>query len=117
MLASAVTVVSGLATLLVLVLPAAQPGPAAQAFDLQVRAVSQAGERPIGGARVSVEVEGLAPIEAPGDSDGLARLSIPAELAGRPARLIVEAAGHRRLVRNIDLRPGQLPLVVPLTAE
>jgi len=65
-------------------------------------------------AMVSIEVIGRAPLEVTTDSNGFARLMIPAALAGQPGHLIVEATGYRIHRQNIDLIADALPVTIQL---
>jgi len=59
-------------------------------------------------------VAGKAPLEEIADSNGFARVSIDADRAGQPGKLIVQATGYKPYVQNIDLNPENLPDVVQL---
>lgn len=73
--------------------------------------------QPIINAKVRIEVEGIAPLGEYTDSNGFARIFIPATLTERPGRLRVEADGY--LIENhaIDLWPDKLPNELQLTRQ
>jgi hypothetical protein len=83
-------------------------------FGYQVRVQAKDTGRYIPDAKVTIEVSGQAPLDDITDSNGLARISISSSRAGKPGRLIVEAAGYKRYMQNIDLTMGTLPDVVLL---
>ena len=70
-------------------------------FGYQVRVQSKDIGEYIPNAKVTIEVSGQAPLDDITDSNGLARISISSSRAGKPGRLIVEAAGYKRYVQNI----------------
>jgi hypothetical protein len=83
-------------------------------FDYQVRVQAKDTGEYIQGAVVTIEVEGQAPLDGITDSNGLARIIVSSSCVGKPGRLIVEAAGYKRYMQNIDLTIGTLPDVVQL---
>ena len=97
--------------------PAVTAQPTAPSFIYGVTVKDDATNQPIANAKVRIEVEGTAPLDEYADSNGFARLFIPAALAERPGRLTVEADGYAINVRNIDLWPDRLPNEVRLTPE
>ena len=102
-------------------LPAATPAATAQptpaSFTYGVTVKDDATNQPIANAKVRIEVADKAPLAEYADSNGFARIFIPAALAERPGRLTVEADGYTIDVRNIDLWPDRLPAEVRLTQE
>lgn len=93
----------------------AQPTPASFTYGVTVK--DDATNQPIANAKVRIEVAGKAPLTEYADSNGFARIFIPALLAERPGRLTVEADGYAIDVRNIDLWPDRLPAEVRLKQE
>ncbi len=91
--------------------------PAPSSFTYGVTVKDAATNQPIANANVRIEVEGKAPLTEYADSNGFARIFIPAILAEHPGRLTVEAAGYEVDVRNIDLWPDRLPAEIRLTQE
>jgi hypothetical protein len=83
-------------------------------FDYQVRVQAKDTSEYIPNAKVTIEVSGQAPLDGISDSNGLARIFISSSHAGKPGRLIVEAAGYKRHTQNIDLTVDTLPDVVQL---
>ena len=83
-------------------------------FGYQVRVQAKDTGEYIPNAKVTIEVSGQAPLDGITDSNGLARIFISSSRAGKPGRLIVEAAGYKRYMQNIDLTMGTLPDVVQL---
>ncbi len=97
--------------------PAATAQPTAASFTYGVTVKDDTTNQPIANAKVRIEVAGKAPLDEYADSNGFARLFIPAALAERPGRLTVEADGYAIDVRNIDLWPDRLPAEVRLKQE
>jgi hypothetical protein len=83
-------------------------------FGYQVRVQAKDTGEYIPNAKVTIEVSGQAPLDGITDSNGLARIFISSSRAGKPGRLIVETAGYKRYMQNIDLTMGTLPDVVQL---
>ncbi len=88
-----------------------------QPFTYQVRVEAKAASEYLPETKVTIEVGGKAPLDAVTDVNGLGRIPIPAEYAGQPAVLIVEAAGYQRYRQNVDLVEDALPQVVQLEAS
>lgn len=87
--------------------------PSSQPFVYGVTVRNATGQT-IPNAEVRIEVADKAPLHEYSDSNGFARLIIPALLAQQPGRLTVTADGYVVMIMNIDLRPDQLPQEVRL---
>jgi hypothetical protein len=86
--------------------------------EYQVRVEVKGTAEVIQNAKVTLEMgSGRAPKNEFTDTNGIARIPFDASLASKPARLIVEAVGYRRIVENIDLVANELPHVVQLEPE
>jgi len=83
-------------------------------FEYLVRVQARDTGDYVGGARVTVEIGGKAPLDDITDTQGLARIRIPSSYAKQPGKLVVEASGYRRYEQNINLVTDALPDVVQL---
>lgn len=95
--------------------PTSQPTPSSFTYGITVK--DDTTNQPIANANVRIAVEGKAPLTEYADSNGFARIFVPAALVERPGKLTVEADGYGVDVRNIDLWPERLPAEVRLTRE
>lgn len=77
-------------------------------FAYQVRVLDTDGA-PIEGAKVTIMVADLAPLDRYTDSTGFTRLTIDASRVDEEGKLIVEKDGYKRHSQEIDLRRGKLP--------
>jgi hypothetical protein len=91
----------------------AVPTPAGS-FDYLVRVQAKDTGEDIANAEVTIEVGGQAPLNTITDSNGVARIQIRGDYAGKPGVLLVEATGHERYRENMDLIKDALPDVVQL---
>src|SRR5262249_39723759 len=82
--------------------------PSSGTFSYQVRVQSQNNTQNIAGAKVTLEVGGIAPLDEFTDSNGIAQLSIDVARAGKSGRLTVEATGYQQYVQNIDVKQDAL---------
>lgn len=73
--------------------------------------------QPVPHAQVVVEIASKAPLENEADSQGFARLEVPASYAERAGRLRVRADGFTAFAQDIELFPEQLPNTVRLTRQ
>ncbi len=72
-------------------------------------------EPPENGAEVTIELtDGKAPLVVETDSQGIARIIIPADYVGKPGRLIIKAKGYENYSLYIDLFKDVLPTSVSL---
>lgn len=81
----------------------ATPTPAMFLYAVQV---TSTGGESIPRARVTLELPGAAPASQLTDGDGLAVLHVASPLAGRIARLIVDAEGYQQNVQTLQLEAG-----------
>ncbi len=86
-------------------------------FTYQVRVETESTGNFIPNAKVIIEVGGQAPLDEFTDTNGLARIFIPATYANQPSKLIVTANGYKQHIQNINLSPDALPDVVRLASE
>lgn len=90
-----------------------EPTPAAS-FDYLVRVQAKDTGEDVSNAEVTIEVGGQAPLNTITDSNGIARIQIQGNYAGKPGVLLVEATGYERYRENMDLIKDALPDVVQL---
>lgn len=83
-------------------------------FNYSVTVVDDETELPIAGAQVVIEIVGRAPLGEDADSNGFARVVVPAAFAEQPGRLIIRADGYKVWSEEIDLYPDRLPNIVKL---
>jgi hypothetical protein len=83
-------------------------------FDYLVRVQAKDTGENISNAQVTIEVGGQAPLDTITDSNGVARISIRGDYAGKPGVLLIEATGYERYRENMDLIKDALPDVVQL---
>lgn len=96
--------------------PTAMPESTPTSFTYGVTVLDVAGQ-PILHAQVIIEIEGKAPLENEADSQGFARLEVPAGYTERPGRLRVLADGFAAFAQDIELYPERLPNTVRLTRQ
>lgn len=89
----------------------------AAGFQFTIKVQIKGTNEDISNAKVMLEVIGQAPLDAVTDSNGYARVFIDNDRASKPGKLIVQATGYKKYVRNIDLNPMKLPDVVQLEPE
>ena len=83
-------------------------------FSYQVRVQAANTGQNIANAKVTIDVEGKAPLIKQTDSEGFARIFVYTSHSNRPGLLIIEADGYQTYRRNIDLIADQLPSIVQL---
>lgn len=88
--------------------------PPSTSFDYQVRVQAKDSGEDIAGAQVTIEVGGQSPLNVITDSEGVARISVQDNYAGKPGVVLVEATGYKSYRLNIDLVKDALPQVVQL---
>lgn len=117
-LANACAVVALLVAVLTLVIPASpstdQNQPQDERFPYSVRIQREGTGQNIPNARVTIEVEGLAPLDEVTDSNGIARFFVGRAYSGKPGRVLVEAIGYQAHRQEIDLAENDLPNTILL---
>lgn len=95
--------------------PTPQPSPASFTYGVTVRDPEG---QPIANAHVLIELEdGKSPQDGYTDSNGYARIFVPAALAERPGRLVIEVDGRVVETQHVDLWLDQLPKEIRLPRE
>lgn len=91
-----------------------QPTPSLE-FIYQIRVLDAAEVQPRAYVRVTIELQGKAPLDETTDSNGYARIFIPSDYVARPGRLLINEVSGRELFRQeIDLYPDRLPDTISL---
>lgn len=98
-------------------IPPATLQPTAVSFTYGVTVKDAGTNQPIANAKVLIEVAGKAPLDEYTDSNGYARMVVPATHAERTGRLTVNAQGYTVERKNIDLYQEQLPDEMRLTHQ
>ncbi|TEU11391.1 MAG: SH3 domain-containing protein [Anaerolineales bacterium] len=91
--------------------------PISTPFSYPVRVLVKGTNENIPSARVTIEVDGKAPLDDITDSNGFVRIDIPSSHAGQRGKLIVEATGYKRYTQEIDLIEDILPTIILLRLE
>jgi hypothetical protein len=78
-------------------------------FSYPVRVQALATGDGIGNAKVTIELPGLAPINAYTDSNGFTSVMLVSTQIGKRAKIIAEAVGYQRYAQEIDVVRGTLP--------
>lgn len=86
-------------------------------FAYTVTVIDDDTDLPIANAQVTIEIGGKAPLTEYADSNGFARVVVPATFTKQAGRLIVNADGYRVNRQEIDLYPERLPDTVRLKRE
>lgn len=98
-------------------IPPTAPQSTAVSFTYGVTVKDAGTNQPIANAKVLIEVAGKAPLDEYTDSNGYARMVVPATHAERTGRLTVNAQGYTVERKNIDLYQEQLPDEMRLTRQ
>lgn len=84
-------------------------------FDYKIRVFDDSTGNALQDAKITLELETVAPLTRFTDATGVARFFIDNYLASRPAVLTIEKAGYQRYPLNVDLYKNRLPGQVRLT--
>jgi hypothetical protein len=84
-------------------------------FTYEVRVQEHGSLNPVKDAKVILESGStFVPKIEFTDSEGIARIFIDSSRGGKPGKVIVEAAGYKTYVQNVDLTETELPQVIEL---
>jgi len=85
-------------------------------FTYNVTVIDDETDQPIAKAQVIIEIGGgKAPLDEFADSNGFARVVVPAAFAEQRGRLVVSSGDYKTFVQEIDLYSERLPDVIRLT--